>query len=121
MPLQGHLQLWITVLLVYPSEINSRLSGQGWPRLALATFHLTFRVAEPAAWARHLRFCPSANAVTRQGLGERSAATEAGNPVLYEGRLGGDSEDCHHNPGESSFAHPFDPAAVDTESLPGYV
>ena len=50
--------------------------------LSLAAFHLTSRVAEPAAWARHLRLCSSANAVTGQGLGEVSAANAAGNPVL---------------------------------------
>ena len=50
--------------------------------MSLAAFHLTFRVAEPAVWARHLRLCPSANAVTRQGLGVVSAANGAGNPVL---------------------------------------
>ena len=36
----------------------------------------------PQSWARHLRLCPSANAVTGQGLGEVSAANGAGNPVL---------------------------------------
>jgi hypothetical protein len=51
---------------------------------------ITIWVAEPAAWARHLRL--PANAVTGQGLGEESAANEAGNPVLYavqsaEGRV----------------------------------
>ncbi len=54
------------------------------PPLILPRFHITFRVAEPAAWARHLRLCSSANAVTGQGLGEESAANEAGNPVLAE-------------------------------------
>ena len=53
--------------------------------LSLTAFRITFRVAEPAAWARHLRLCSSANAVTGQGLGEVSAANEAGNPVLGEG------------------------------------
>ena len=50
----------------------------------LAAFHITFRVAEPAAWARHLRLCSSANAVTRQGLGEvtNEVRNGAGNPVL---------------------------------------
>ena len=38
----------------------------------------------PQSWARHLRLCPSANAVTTQGLGEESEANEAGNPVLYD-------------------------------------
>ena len=47
---------------------------------------ITFRVAEPAAWARHLRLCPSANAVTGQGLGVVSGANGAGNPVLGDGR-----------------------------------
>ncbi len=50
---------------------------------SLIAFPLTFRVAEPAARARHLRLCSSANAVTGQGLGGRSEATGAGNPVLY--------------------------------------
>jgi hypothetical protein len=35
-------------------------------------FRITFRVAEPEAWARHLRFCSSANAVNGRGLGERN-------------------------------------------------
>ena len=48
----------------------------------LLAFPLTFLVAEPEGLARHLRFCSSANCVTDQGLGERSAATGAGNPVL---------------------------------------
>jgi hypothetical protein len=47
-------------------------------------FRITFRVAEPEAWARHLRFCPSANAVTGQGLGGVSVANEAGNAVLCD-------------------------------------
>ena len=51
-------------------------------RLGLWALRITFRVAEPAAWARHLRLCSSANAVTGQGLGGKSAATGAGNPVL---------------------------------------
>ena len=41
----------------------------------------------PPSWARHLRLCSSANAVTRQGLGGRSEATGAGNPVLAEEEL----------------------------------
>jgi len=52
----------------------------------LTALRLTSRVAEPAAWARHLRFCSSANAVTGQGLGGRSEATGAGNLVLGDGR-----------------------------------
>ena len=43
-------------------------------------FRLTFRVAEPAGLARRLPLL--ANGVTDQGLGEESAANEAGNPVL---------------------------------------
>ena len=43
-------------------------------------FQLTSRVAEPEGLARHLHF--SANGVTARGLGEESAANEAGNPVL---------------------------------------
>ncbi|MCG3771367.1 MAG: hypothetical protein JW384_02553 [Nitrosomonadaceae bacterium] len=39
----------------------------------------------PKSWARHLRLCPSANAVTGQGLGGVSAANEAGNAVLAAG------------------------------------
>ena len=50
----------------------------------ISAFPLTFRVAEPEGLARHLR--PSANGVTAQGLGGRSEATEAGNPVLTEGQ-----------------------------------
>jgi len=40
------------------------------------------RLPNPQSWARHLRLCSSANAVTRQGLGEVSAANGAGNLVL---------------------------------------
>ena len=47
----------------------------------------------PQSWARHLRFCSSANAVTGQGLGEGSAATGAGNPVLAE--VGASLRPCH--------------------------
>jgi hypothetical protein len=48
--------------------------------LSLTAFQLTVRVAEPEGLAHCLRF--SANSVTGQGLGERSEATGAGNPVL---------------------------------------
>ena len=41
---------------------------------------ITFRVAEPEGLARRLPLL--ANGVTDQGLGEVSAANEAGNPVL---------------------------------------
>ena len=47
---------------------------------SLTAFQLTFRVAEPAGLARRLPLL--ANGVTDQGLGEESAANEAGNPVL---------------------------------------
>ena len=40
----------------------------------------------PQSWARHLRLCSSANAVTGQGLGGVSVANGAGNPVLAEGQ-----------------------------------
>jgi len=45
-------------------------------------FQLTFRVAEPEGLARRLP--PLANGVTDQGLGGRSEATGAGNPVLCD-------------------------------------
>ena len=48
--------------------------------LSLTAFQLTFRVAEPEGLARRLP--PLANGVTDQGLGGRSEATGAGNPVL---------------------------------------
>jgi hypothetical protein len=48
--------------------------------LSLIAFHITFRVAEPEGLARRLP--PLANGVTDQGLGGRSEATGAGNPVL---------------------------------------
>ena len=47
---------------------------------SLIAFHITFRVAEPEGLARRLPLL--ANGVTDQGLGEESAANEAGNPVL---------------------------------------
>ena len=47
-------------------------------------FLLTFRVAEPEGLARRLPTL--ANGVTDQGLGEVSAANEAGNPVLGDGQ-----------------------------------
>ena len=50
--------------------------------MSLAALHITFRVAEPAGLACHLR--PSANGMTGQGLGVVSVANEAGNPVLGE-------------------------------------
>jgi hypothetical protein len=54
---------------------------------SLIVFRITFRVAEPAVRAGRLRPCFSANGMTAQGLGERSAATGAGNPVLAEGQF----------------------------------
>ena len=42
-----------------------------------------YGLPNPQSWARHLRLCFSANAAPRQGLGEESAANEAGTPVLY--------------------------------------
>ena len=56
----------------------------------------------PQSWARHLRFCSSANAVTGQGLGEVSAANEAGNPVLYV--VGASIGPCHD--GKARFSPP---------------
>ena len=50
--------------------------------LSLAVLHITFRVAEPEGLARRLPLL--ANGVTDQGLGGRSAATGAGNPVLAD-------------------------------------
>ena len=47
---------------------------------------LTFRVAEPEARARHLRFCSSANAVTGQGLGGRSASERSRQPGVMRSR-----------------------------------
>ena len=52
--------------------------------LSLTAFQLTSRVAEPEGLARRLPLL--ANGVTDQGLGGRSEATEAGNPVLCDGR-----------------------------------
>jgi len=71
------------------------MSGQGWPLKGLGLHvQLTSRVAEPAVLARHLRF--SANGVTAQGLGGRSAATGAGNSVLAEvGVLSGESHNIN--------------------------
>ena len=54
--------------------------------LSLTAFHITFRVAEPAVLGMAFAPLPSANAVTRQGLGEVSAANGAGKPVLYDGQ-----------------------------------
>ena len=64
------------------SHFPSNAEGGFW------AFRLTFRVAEPAAWARHLRLCSSANGVTGQGLGEvtNEVRSGAGKPVLAEGQ-----------------------------------
>ena len=70
------------VLDCFPHELCLSRRPTTGRRSSLPQLRITFRVAEPAAWARHLRFCSSANAVTGQGLGEVSAANEAGNPVL---------------------------------------
>ena len=51
---------------------------------------ITFRVAEPEGLARRLPLL--ANGVTDQGLGEVSAANEAGNPVLCDGRPWGGAD-----------------------------
>ena len=66
--------------------------------LSLIAFRITFRVAEPAGLARRLP--PLANGVTDQGLGGRSEATGAGNPVLYE--VMAPKRPCHD--GKAGFA-----------------
>jgi hypothetical protein len=66
-------------MLPLPHEVLRKAARDGRV-LSLAALQLTFRVAEPEALARHLRF--SANGVTARGLGEVSAANGAGNPVL---------------------------------------
>jgi hypothetical protein len=58
--------------------------------------HITFRVAEPEARARHLR--SSANAVNGRGLGGRSVATGAGNAVLAEGAFRPPIHNQSHHP-----------------------
>ena len=55
-----------------------------WHSTILAMSYNGPGLPNPKGWTRHLRFCSSANAVTRQGLGVVSAANGAGNPGLAE-------------------------------------
>ena len=59
---------------------GSERNGSAEFVFAFGALQLTFRVAEPEGLARRLPLL--ANGVTDQGLGERSVATGAGNPVL---------------------------------------
>ena len=72
------------------AEKGNRSWGEGVRLgISLCLYAMSFNVPalpNPPSWARHLRFCPSANAVTRQGLGGVSPATEAGNAVLCDGQ-----------------------------------
>ena len=59
-----------------------------WRPTMLAMSYNVPGLPNPQSWARHLRLCPSANAVTGQGLGAvtSEARNGAGNPVLCDGR-----------------------------------